>query len=593
MKIWSSVRRLARVQPQLVIIALIVSFLAPVAPAARVAEAATTITVSTTADTLSPDGRCSLREAIIAANKNQASGNRVGECPAGSGADTVLVPPGDYVLTRTDNGREDASTTGDLDIRESVAIVGDGRVRIAGGPGFSDRILDVISGELVVRNVTITGGNSRLDGGGIQNRGTLTLESVTLTGNSAALQGGGVQNWGTAQLTNVTVSGNFAGVSGGGLYNAGGSVNLNNVTIALNTADADGNGTGDGGGVSVAGGVFAPGNSIIGRNLDLSAAVRRRDCSGVVQSQGYNLIEDTAGCTITGSPAGNVTGQDPTLGLLAQNEGSTDTHALLIGSPALGAGNPLVPGSGGLACAGVDQRGFPRPSGPRCDMGAFERQTANDSWPTALELSLAGDPLSTVYQQHIDQPGQSRWYRFDVQPQSRLVVTLTNLPANYDLTVYRDIAAAFKDVTTPDDLERLGAEFAPDAFSPDAFSPDAFSPDAFSPDAFSPDAFSPDAFSPDAFSPDAFSPDAFSPDAFSPMLLAGCFQPGCLLAGCLQPGCLLAGRLFAGRLQPGCLLQRPESEPGGRLRVQRDGRRRRLAQHAPQRRRLLRASAWS
>ena len=104
-----------------------------------------------------------------------------------------------------------------------------------------------------------------------------------------------------------------------------------------------------------------------------------------------------------------------------------------------------------------------------------------------------------------------------MQPESRLVVTLTDLPANYDLTVYRDIAAAFDDVTSQADLVQLGAEFAPDAFSPDAFSPDAFSPDAFSPDAFSPDAFSPDAFSPDAFSPDAFSPDAFSPDAFSRM----------------------------------------------------------------------------
>ncbi|MCC6628601.1 MAG: hypothetical protein IT340_14515, partial [Chloroflexi bacterium] len=103
-----------------------------------------------------------------------------------------------------------------------------------------------------------------------------------------------------------------------------------------------------------------------------------------------------------------------------------------------------------------------------------------------------------------------------VQPNSRVIVRLSHLPANYDLALYKDIADAYQSLATPADLARLGAEFAPDSFSPDAFSPDAFSPDAFSPDAFSPDAFSPDSFSPDSFSPDSFSPDSFSPDAFSP-----------------------------------------------------------------------------
>ncbi|MCB8979732.1 MAG: CSLREA domain-containing protein [Ardenticatenaceae bacterium] len=148
----------------------------------------------------------------------------------------------------------------------------------------------------------------------------------------------------------------------------------------------------------------------------------------------------------------------------------------------------------------------------------------NDSWPRALNLELTPDSVSPEVQtaeisQPLDLAGQSRWYKFSVQPNSQLVIALTDLPANYDLTVYKDIAAEWASLQTLDstaDLVSLTAEFAPDAFSPDAFSPDAFSPDAFSPDAFSPDAFSPDAFSPDAFSPDAFSPDAFSPDAFSP-----------------------------------------------------------------------------
>jgi hypothetical protein len=95
-------------------------------------------------------------------------------------------------------------------------------------------------------------------------------------------------------------------------------------------------------------------------------------------------------------------------------------------------------------------------------------------------------------------------------------VTLTNLPANYDLALYKDISQIYSELTSTQDLTQLSAEFAPDTFSPDTFSPDTFSPDTFSPDTFSPDTFSPDTFSPDTFSPDTFSPDTFSPDTFSP-----------------------------------------------------------------------------
>src|SRR5690606_33605594 len=107
---------------------------------------------------------------------------------------------------------------------------------------------------------------------------------------------------------------------------------------------------------------------------------------------------------------------------------------------------------------------------------------------------------------------------FSLPANTRAFLSLDNLPTDYNLALFGDLEKFYQRRTasptlTADALQRLTAEFAPDAFSPDAFSPDAFSPDAFSPDAFSPDAFSPDAFSPDAFSPDAFSPDAFSPDA--------------------------------------------------------------------------------
>ena len=48
------------------------------------------------------------------------------------------------------------------------------------------------------------------------------------------------------------------------------------------------------------------------------------------------------------------------------------THALQSGSPAIDAGNPATPGSGGNACEPTDQRGVARPQGAACDIGAFE-----------------------------------------------------------------------------------------------------------------------------------------------------------------------------------------------------------------------------
>ncbi|HUF78353.1 MAG TPA: choice-of-anchor Q domain-containing protein [Thermoanaerobaculia bacterium] len=62
---------------------------------------------------------------------------------------------------------------------------------------------------------------------------------------------------------------------------------------------------------------------------------------------------------------GDLPGVDPLLGPLADNGGPTHTHALLVGSPAID-----------TTALGVappeDQRGVPRPQGPRADIGAFE-----------------------------------------------------------------------------------------------------------------------------------------------------------------------------------------------------------------------------
>jgi hypothetical protein len=111
-------------------------------------------------------------------------------------------------------------------------------------------------------------------------------------------------------------------------------------------------------------------NSIVAGNLDQSA--HAPDCLGMVMSQGCNLIQSAAGCTISGASTGNIHGLSARLGPLADNGGFSPTHALLPGSPAVDAGNPLLPGSGGNSCEAVDQRGVTRPQRVACDMGAYE-----------------------------------------------------------------------------------------------------------------------------------------------------------------------------------------------------------------------------
>jgi hypothetical protein len=87
-------------------------------------------------------------------------------------------------------------------------------------------------------------------------------------------------------------------------------------------------------------------------------------------SRGYNLFGARTGCPTaprrydTTVDRGVVFTQ--VLGPLQDNGGSTVTHALLPGSPAIDAGDPT-------RCRGTDQRGVPRPQGAECDIGAFER----------------------------------------------------------------------------------------------------------------------------------------------------------------------------------------------------------------------------
>ena len=94
------------------------------------------------------------------------------------------------------------------------------------------------------------------------------------------------------------------------------------------------------------------------------------DAFGNFSSQGNNLIGNTSDAP--GFGGSDILGRSPLLGPLQDNGGSTDTHALLRGSPAL---NTIPYATNGCGThIRTDQRGLKRPQGKNCDTGSYEKK---------------------------------------------------------------------------------------------------------------------------------------------------------------------------------------------------------------------------
>ncbi len=246
-----------------------------------------------------------------------------------------------------------------------------------GNSGFGGGIYN--AGTLEVSNSTLSGNSAPDAGGGIYNGRISTVSNSILNGNSAA-EGGGIFNPGTMTVNNSTLSGNSAignrfnfPNNGGGIYNLG-TLTLVFSTLTLNQA-ANGSGVYNDNnprGFSLPPGSVNARNTIIAGNL-LSTNGVNPDVSGTYSSNGYNLIGDSTGSTGFNEAAGDIVGTsenpvDPRLASLDFNGGSTQTIALLPDSPAINAADPTVLDTDPT----TDQRGFPRFSNGRADIGAFE-----------------------------------------------------------------------------------------------------------------------------------------------------------------------------------------------------------------------------
>jgi uncharacterized repeat protein (TIGR01451 family) len=252
-----------------------------------------------------------------------------------------------------------------------------------------------VSGQLNIDQSNINDNNADDNGGGIwddssgsfntniaESAAPLQITRTSISRNSAYGSGGGLwhDDNGHALIANTTISGNHADVggdggTGGGIYQDGppkppavtvGSaiINLINVTLAENEADG-----GQGGGIYTPFGSFELTNVLFANSTQGGA---ENNCGGGAAnytSNGNNLSTDDG--TDCGLGSGDVTNVvNAKLGAIRNNGGPSETQALKDGSAAIDAG------ADGTCAAdpvnGIDQRGYARPFGSHCDIGAYE-----------------------------------------------------------------------------------------------------------------------------------------------------------------------------------------------------------------------------
>jgi len=277
-------------------------------------------------------------------------------------------------------------------------------------------IYNATGGTTTITDSTFSGNFSSAGGGAIANQGSMSITGSTFSSNSAAHGGGAIDNQGPLTITGSTFSSNSA-VYGGALHIGSGMVTITNSTFYRNQTDATG---GYGGALYIisgmvtitastlsgnyagvaGGGIYATGSTTIGgtiiagnscgSNTGYAICKNDQNCYGVTSDNGYNLTDSNGDCGLTGST--DLVAIDPKFvtdaggnPVAADNGGPTQTVALQSGSPAI----DKIP-SGNALCPATDQRGFTRPAGAGCDIGAYEYAGSQPlGCPTFSSLSTA------------------------------------------------------------------------------------------------------------------------------------------------------------------------------------------------------------
>ena len=217
----------------------------------------------------------------------------------------------------------------------------------------------IIDESIIVGNNSYRGGGigSILDSNTLE---TILIRNSQISGNTATFGAGlylsGIQK---TDVNNTTISGNIASNSGGGIYFGNFTVselNLTNMTIAYNKAISGANTYNGNGKINIVNSIIS--NPLVGEN-----------CYGNINTLGSNISSDNS-CSFDTSLY-DMLMTDPLLFPLADNGGSTKTHALDQNSKAIDQGdNSFCSESFAL-----DQRYYYRTDG-FCDIGAFENNSA-------------------------------------------------------------------------------------------------------------------------------------------------------------------------------------------------------------------------
>jgi hypothetical protein len=293
------------------------------------------------------------------------------------------------------------------------------------------------AGALTMSNATLSGNVAGFAGGGIYNSGsgTLAVSNATLSGNSAIF-GGGINNKGTLAVSNATFYGNSANsqevsvsLNGGGIFNQiGATLTVQNATLSGNYAFNTGGGIANDGTLTMQSTIVAGNTTSFSDEADVSER-------GVDGGSTYNVIGTATGSGLSFDFNGNqfLLGVIPLrLGPLGNYGGPTQTMPLLPGSPALGQGAP-----GGAGVPTTDQRGFPRPTSGRVDVGAFQKQSNLLQVKTA---DLGGLAAKMSMREAINQAnqdamaGQSDTITFDLAQMGTSTVTLLDGPLVLDVS---------------------------------------------------------------------------------------------------------------------------------------------------------------
>jgi hypothetical protein len=323
--------------------------------------------------------------------------------------DIITLEEGVYTLTAEWNG----------DIYGDLVIEGNGATieRPASAPKFG--IFNTGS-TIEFRELTIRGGHSPSQGGGIFNYAFLRLRDCIVEDNRVDDDGAGIYNAGSLHLLRTTVRANVGPRGGGitnepdayaliedsvidsneggtdGAFNNDGTMDFVNSTISRNSAPSDcmycyGAGAGyhceaNFRNVTIirntgkfVGGILTPDccgecagirieNSILASNVGDKYA----DCTlGFLKSDGHNIFGDISGCVTTTQPSDSFV--DPTLGPF------TDDGTAGNGHYPPSKESPAVDGAENASCTPFDQIGNPRHDGDGdgvvvCDIGAIEYQ---------------------------------------------------------------------------------------------------------------------------------------------------------------------------------------------------------------------------